>query len=111
MSISHLIHFGLANLLLLFPILSDQELKQVDPSLGENPSFAPSKISMNLKNQSVSFILDEINRQTGNKVALGNKINNIDLPAFQTEEETFWQVIDKLGKTSQNVYHWGPKSG
>jgi membrane-associated protease RseP (regulator of RpoE activity) len=74
-------------------------------------SFEPSRITLDMKSVKVSEILKEIEKQTGNKLKMGKKVNNITIERFKVDNKTFWPVLDKLCKRSGNAYKISTRKG
>jgi len=49
-------------------------------------------------------LIEEIGKQTGNKIKLNPNYNDAELTEFKVVNQSFWQTIDQLGRQSGNVY-------
>ncbi len=67
-------------------------------------SFEPKKFTISRKNIKALNVLKEIEKFTGNKVALAANYKNPVLKSFEIKDATFWEAMDKLCKLSGNSY-------
>jgi hypothetical protein len=51
-----------------------------------------------------SAILAEIEKRTGNPFALGKKVNDEVLDRFEARDESYWSVLERLCRVSNNAY-------
>jgi hypothetical protein len=63
-----------------------------------------STVTLDLKSAKVTDILAEIEKQTGNRMKRGSKINDVVLDGFKADKEGYWQVLDRLCQASGNWY-------
>ncbi|MHC4779874.1 MAG: hypothetical protein ACYTFG_14965 [Planctomycetota bacterium] len=66
--------------------------------------FEASRVTLDLRSTNVRAVLAQVEKQTGNEVAVGKGLKDPDLRTFEAEGETFWEVMDRLGTLSGNVY-------
>ena len=74
-------------------------------------AFEPTRVTLDVKDTRVRAVLKEIERQTGNRISTSRKIKNVVLPVFKADGETYWSVLDRLGKASGHIYLWEEKGG
>jgi len=67
------------------------------PEFEARALVAPKKVTLNMKDQPVSKILEELSRQTGYKIELDSRANRAPKSCtVQISQGTFWQALDKI---------------
>ncbi len=84
---------------------------QEEKTPAENLAFEPTRVTLDVKDTRVRAVMKEIQRQTGNRIPWSRKAKNVVLPEFKADGETFWSVLDRLGKATGNMYLWEEKGG
>ncbi len=72
--------------------------------VSEVKSFDPSKVTVEMASARATAILKEIGERTGNTIALGKKVNDVEVAEFKAEGERFWEALDRLCGMTGNVY-------
>jgi hypothetical protein len=73
-------------------------------SVSSLSSFEPDRVTFAMKEAKTRAILDELLKQSGNMIKRESSAHDIVHAEFCAENETFWEVLDRLSRKSGNVY-------